>query len=348
MTYFLYGLDFYRIKEKERELVSQFLAGDENNINLEKIEGEELTLGRFEQAISAVSFFSREKVVVIRNFLLENKDSELKAKIADRLKNSGQIKLIFVEYGQPDKREKIFKVLTKSKSHSRPRIKYGASSDRESTNILSADPWVKPGDDKIINQYFGLLSDYELKQWIIDIVKKHDFIIERIAIDALALSVGADLWRLTNEIEKLVLYAGSQNRQQIEIDDIKLMVESEYNPNVFHFIEALAGGDKKISVTLLQQFLNNGENENYLLSMIIYQFRTLIIIKDLLERGISISKIASEAKISPYVIEKCLPLAKKYPLEELKNFYQQLYQFDIKIKTGLLQSRVAIDLLVAG
>lgn len=348
-TYFLYGIDSYRIQEKEQELLTQFLAGD-NNINLEKIDGTELSLARFEQAVSAMSFFSNNKIVVIENLLTQNKDSELKGKIAekisvilkkgvsDRLKNLNEardpsaslgmtdkndpVTMIFVEHGEPDKREKLYKALKNLRTKEL----------KNNENIF----------------YFGPLSDFELRQWINDAVKKRNFKIDRLATEALAVAVGPNLWRLTNEIEKLILYAKSQNRSQIELQDIKEMVESEFNPNVFNFIEAIATANKKQSVKLLQQFLNNGENENYLLSMIVYQFRTLIKIKDLLECGIPSGAIDSQAKLSPYVVQKSLSVLKNYSLKDLIDYYQRLCDFDVKIKTGQIEAKVAVDLLVAG
>ena len=321
MIYFLYGTDSYRIREKEQELLGQFLAGDESGINLEKIDGAEMSLVRFEQAISAVSFFTSNKVIVIKNLLTQNKDSELKGKIAEKIKKELSVKIIFVEYGEPDKREKLFKTLSKAE------------------NVF----------------HFGPLSDFELRQWINNAVKKHDFGIDRSATEALAVAVGANLWRLKNEIDKLILYVKAQNDggreqncDQIELQDIKEMVESEFNPNVFQFIEAIATGNKKNSVKLLQQFLNNGENENYLLSMVVYQFRTLIIIKDLLDRGRSNATIASEARLNPYVVQKSMPVLRHYSLENLIEYYKKLYEFDVKIKTGQIEAMVAIDLLVAG
>jgi len=330
MIYFLYGTDSYRIAEKEQELLAQFLAGDKTGINLERIDGSEISMARFEQAISAVSFFSTNKVIVIENLLTQNKDSELKGKIAEKIKKDLSVKILFVEHGEPDKREKLFKIL------------------KNPSTSLGTGSRTKELKDSIQNFYFGALTDYELRQWITVAVKKQNFKIDRSATEALAVSVGPNLWRLKNEIEKLTLYAKSQNRTQIELQDVKAMVESEFNPNVFNFIEAIATSNKKQSVKLLQQFINNGENENYLLSMIVYQFRTLIKIKDLLDRGIPSGAIASQAKISPYVIQKSLPVLRHYSLQDLINYYRKLYEFDVKIKTGQIEAKIAVDLLVAG
>jgi len=314
MIYFLYGTDSYRIREKGQELVAQFLAGDKSGINLEKIDGAEMSLARFEQAVSAVSFFTSNKVIVIGNLLTQNKDSELKGKIADKIKKDLSVKILFVESGEPDKREKLFKVLSKVK------------------NVF----------------FFGPLSDYELRKWITERVDLIGGNIDRSAVEALALAVGPNLNRLENEIAKLVLYVRGQNREQIKKADIELMVNSELNPNVFEFIEAIARSNKKRSVKLLAEFLASGENESYLLSMVIYQFRTLIMIADLLERGKDQTSIIKETRLHPFVVKKSIAIVKDHSTDQLIRYYQNLFETDYKIKTGVVEPKVALDLIVAG
>jgi DNA polymerase-3 subunit delta len=102
-----------------------------------------------------------------------------------------------------------------------------------------------------------------------------------------------------------------------------------------------------MSVKILAEFIEKGEDENKLLSMVVYQFRTLIIIKDLIERGKPSGRVASEAKLNPYVVQKSLPIVKKYSLPELVKFYNFLYQLDLKIKTGQIEPAMAIDFVVA-
>lgn len=314
MINFLYGDDTYRIKEEERRILSQSLADDKSGINLDKFDGEEINFSDFDKAVSSGSFFGGQRVVLIKNLITKNKDKDLKTKIADKILNGVSAETIFIEYGQPDKREKLFKTLSKT-----ARLKL-----------------------------FEPLPEKEIKKWIKEKVEKSGGEISASGIDSLTDALGSDLNRLEQEINKLILYVKSRNKDQIDQTDIAEMVKSVADPNIFNFIESIAGRSKKRAVKLLAEFLDKGEDESRLFAMIIYQFRILIVIKDLLDRGKSPYSIASEAKLNPYVVQKSLPILKNYSLDDLIDYYQFLYQMDLKIKTGQIEPKVAIDLIVAG
>lgn len=314
MIYFLYGSDRYRIQEKEREILSQLLANDQSNINFDKFDGEEIKFASFDSAISSNSFFGGSRVVLIQDLITKNKDKELKARIAERIKKNVNADILFIEFGQPDKREKLFKTLIKTA--------------------------------KV--EVFEPLREYEIKKWIKEKVEKSGGQISLLGIESLALAVGSNLNQLENEINKLILYVKSQNKDQIDQNDVGEMVKSLSDPNIFDFIESIARRNKKQAVKLLTEFINKGEDESMLISMVIYQFRILIIVKDLLDRGKPAHSIASEAKLNPYVVQKSLPILRSYSLDDLIDHYQFLYQIDLKIKTGQIEPKVAIDFVVAG
>ena len=136
MVQFIYGKNSFLISTKLREIEADFAKHDPSGINLSKIDGASLTFGQFEQAISATPFLADKRLVIIRNLQLDNKDSELKNKVAERIgkdqhRNSSQkgtekkekdsTDLVFVEMGQPDKRTKLYKDLLKSTA-SAPRL----------------------------------------------------------------------------------------------------------------------------------------------------------------------------------------------------------------------------------
>ena len=77
--------------------------------------------------------------------------------------------------------------------------------------------------------------------------------------------------------------------------------------------------------------------------MIAYQFRILLIIKDLTERGLSISQ---NSQLHPFVVRKTRPLADQFTFLELKKIYQKLLKIDSDIKLGRIDPRTAIDLLI--
>jgi len=314
MTYLFYGTDTYRINKKIKELSDRFLEGDKSGMNLEKLDGENLTYQRFDQAVSTMPFLGDKRLIIIKNLLLQNKDKELKIKIAERIeKISEETVVFFVEEGEPDKRGKLFKKLNKpKKSHK-----------------------------------FEPLEGRKLNDWIQEKVAEMNVKIENREADFLASFIGPDLYRLENEIKKLSNFCLSQERERIEEADIKLQVRANFEPNIFDFIESLSKKDAKKAYTLKSQFIELGENENYLLSMVIYQYRNMIKIAELKEAGKSMAEIAKEAKVHPYVVKKTFSILNNYSLEDLFGIYSLLYKTDLGIKSGKLEPPVALDRVLA-
>jgi len=314
MTYLFYGTDTYRINEKIKALTKRFLAGDESGMNLEKIDGERLTYQRFDQAVSTMPFLGDKRLVIIKNLLLQNKDNELKLKIAERLERiSDDMVVFFVEEGEPDKRGKLFKELNKPKK----------------------------------SYKFEPLAGKKLSSWIVAEVQNAGAKIDNKEADFLASSVGPDLVRLENEIKKLANYVLSQDRERIEEADIELQVRANFEPNIFDFIESLSKKDAKKAYSLKTQFIDLGESENYLLSMIVYQYRNMIKIAELKDARKSMPEIAKEAKVHPFVVRKTFSILNNYSLKDLFKIYQLLYETDLGIKSGELEPSVALDRVLA-
>lgn len=314
MTYLFYGADTYRINEKLKALSERFLAGDESGMNLEKLDGATLTYAKFDQAISTMPFLGDKRLVIIKNLLLHNKDNDLKLKIAERLKKtSDDMVVFFVEEGEPDKRGKLFKELNKpKKSHK-----------------------------------FEPLEGRKLSDWIKEKVIESGANIGSREADFLASSVGPDLVRLENEIKKLSNFCLSQERDRVEEADIELQVRANFEPNIFDFIESLSKKDAKKAYSLKTQFIDLGESENYLLSMIIYQYRNMIKIAELKDAGKSMPEIAKEAKVHPFVVRKTFSILNNYTLKDLFKIYKLLYKTDLGIKSGELEPPVALDRVLA-
>jgi DNA polymerase-3 subunit delta len=96
-------------------------------------------------------------------------------------------------------------------------------------------------------------------------------------------------------------------------------------------------------LVLLHKHLDAGENSLYLLSMIAYQFRNLLIIKELLNAR----KPLASCGLHPFVVKKSSYLCSQFSMEQLKKIYQKIFQVDLDIKTGKIEAETALDLLVS-
>ena len=124
------------------------------------------------------------------------------------------------------------------------------------------------------------------------------------------------------------------------------MVKPNIENDIFKTIDALASKNKKLALSLLHKHLDNGDFPLYLLSMIAYQFRNLLTIKEL-QSTQSYATIAKKSGLHPFVVQKSYYLCNQFSVEQLKKIYQRIFQVDLDIKTGKIEAETALDLLLA-
>ncbi len=356
--YLYFGDDDFTIAEnirKEKEAFEKKNGGintheiDWNNQNLSKDE----KLGKLQNGLMSGSLFSSEKLLVIKNSLfysnskaknstvskeetqeavsgddLENNDEKEKIILKYLANPQKEIKIFFVEKSL-DKRKKIYKELLKLE-------KSGAAEMKE----------------------FSMPADFKFESWIKNRIEKFGGKISRDALGALIISLGKglaqkdrsgkmnqsyNLWEAGNEIEKLVNY---REGEEIEKEDVELLVKSKVDMNIFNLIDSISSKNKNKAALLLNKQIEEGLNENYILTMFVYQFRNLIKIKSLLDQGFANPQIVARTKMHPFVVQKTVQQCQKFEMEALKKIYQKLFDADLAIKTGKMDARLVLDLLV--
>lgn len=188
-----------------------------------------------------------------------------------------------------------------------------------------------------MSEEFKPLNGTELVSW----VRKKG--LNNPAAQKLAAFVGNDLWRMENEINKLLSY---KKGGEIAAEDIDLLVGAKIDNNIFQTLDALANQDKKTAFKLLHQHLSEGENEIYLLTMFVYQIRNLLRLKDLIEVGVPFYSLAAKSGLHPFVVKKSSQVLKNFSLERLKNVFRRLAEVERELKTGRIDGLSALDLLV--
>jgi len=313
MLILLYGEDTFRSKEKLKKLKAKFAQQDSSGMNLQEINGKRAELADIKKAVQSVPFLGDKRLVIIEKLLAEgNKD--LLSKIAELIKEGlpASSAVIFWEEGKPDKRTKLFKLLNK----------------QGQTEELTP------------------LSGTTLNKWITDHVTAAQGKINSEATNKLAAYVGTDLWQMSQEIDKLVSYKGEG--KEIEAEDVDTLVKAKLDTNIFSFIDAIGYQDKTKALKLLHDQLASGEHALYLLTMITYQFRNLLVVKELLENGTNPYQISKEAKMHPFVAKKTTEQAANFDFSELRAIYKKLLDLDTALKTSKIEPTLGLDLLVVG
>jgi len=309
MIYFLYGPDDYRSKEKLKEIINGYKQVNKSGLNLNYLDCKEKKFEDLQNIFKVAGMFAEKKLVVLKNLFANKNFQESFLENLKILESQKDIIIIFEE-DKVDERLKAFKELNKN----------------------------------VKCQEFEYLTGASLVKRLALKLNKNNIKMDLQAQNLLLNFVGNNLWQLHNEVIKLSSF---KVNQVITAEDVKLLVKPKIDNDIFITIEAIANRNKKQAIILLQKHIENGDHALYLLSMISYQFRTLLIIKDLLERKIPYNMIAKKSSLHPFVVQKTLPLCNKFTFAELKNIYNLIFKMDLDIKTGQIDPDLAIDMLVA-
>jgi len=310
MILFFYGEDTYRLNQKLRELKEKFISASLGDTNLSILDGKTVSFDELVRQILALPFLAKTRLVIVKNLLAQAKKDLIDKTTEFLPKVPAATVLVFAEEGLPDKRLALFKRLNKPK----------------------------------LAQQFALLEPDQLRRWINREVEMRNAKCEQGAVAKLIDYVGSDLWRMSNEIKKLISYS-----KNIKEENIELLVQPQIQSNIFDLMDAIADRNLEKSMKELYQLFDNGKAEQYILSMIVLEYRNLLIAKDFDNRsGNKLNKwtLVKKAAMHPFVAGKTLALSSKYELEDLQKIYGVLLNFDHKIKTGKIESKVALELLI--
>ena len=151
-----------------------------------------------------------------------------------------------------------------------------------------------------------------------------------------------------NELQKLVAYVDGER----EIGEADVAALTPYVPeaNVFEMVDALAGGDGARALRLIHQALRDdpGDPGFRLFALITRQFRLLTMTRDYLDRGgrAQARDIAKAVGVAPFVAGKLSAQARRFNIAQLDAILKRLQRYDQDMKTGRIEARLALDLLV--
>lgn len=182
-------------------------------------------------------------------------------------------------------------------------------------------------------------------KWIIEHARaEYDTEIEPGAAHALAEVINNDLRTADSELAKLTMYVNGA--RSISEADITLLTPYVSEANVFEMVDAIGRRDGKTATRLLHRLLEEGEPLQ-LFGMIIRQFRLLIQTREYINAGGTPKGVSKAIGVHPYVGDKLATQVRAFSLEQLEKIYHFLLDTDIGIKTGRVNSIVALDLLIA-
>ncbi len=304
--YFLIGESFQR-EEALRVLLDFLLPPEARGLNLEVLWGEEVDPVRFTSSLRTMPMHAGRRVLVVRS--CEGMGKEVWKQLPSVLKGAPPSSTCIIFSGE--KADK--KLLPK--------------------DVLNVVFWAE----------FEPLRGQRLMRWLAERAGRLGKQLSREATELLVAHLGEDLWALAGELEKLSSYVGK--RKRIEARDVQ-EVSGAWTVRVFQLADAVGAGDVRGSAVLLRHVLEAGQPANLVLSLLRRHWEVLAKLALLRPKVKARSRLAAEAGISQYFLDRYLRHVEGRSKEEIARGMRAILEAEHRLRSGRREAEVVLDLLV--
>lgn len=317
--YLFYGPEEYLKKYYLDEIEKVLLTEDLKILNKTVLE-DKIDIHKIIDTCEAVPVFSEKRLVIVKNSGLfkvkgkkidENRDKASSGDLISCLQNiPHHTCLVFYEM-EIDKRLKA-------------------------TGIIKKDGLLVE---------FPYQNQFDLVKWVIKVFKHYNKEISPEAASLIVSNSEIGMNEILNEINKIVLYLG--DKPKASIDDVEKVCSKSIKTRIFDLTDSIAEKNSQQALNILNDMVILKEPLPKILFMITRQFRHILEMKLLSDRGYSAREAASKIGISPYFSGKILKQSKSFTVKELKNIMEECLKTDEAIKTGKINDRIAAEMLIA-
>ncbi|MDI3310474.1 MAG: DNA polymerase III subunit delta [Thermoanaerobacterium sp.] len=296
-AYVFYGEERFLIDEAIKKLKNKLIAEGTEIMNYSIIE--DANDKNIIDSLETLPFMSEHRFVLIKDddVLKKINDNTVDAMIKRIESGNTNNCIAFVFKDKIDTRKRMFKAIGK----------YGAIVNFEHLKF-----------DEAVN-YVGFF------------VRSYGKVIKKPVAEYIVKSVGVDLYTLLNEVKKIVSYSDGK---EILIDDVKDVISSSTDENVFKLVNAIGLRQEKTAIYILNKMILNEENPIGILAMIARQFRILIKAKYLLMKKIDKKELQQSLGIPYFSINDIIQQSRCFKERDLLNAYKLCVKCDKELKSS--------------
>jgi DNA polymerase-3 subunit delta len=191
----------------------------------------------------------------------------------------------------------------------------------------------QPDQDKIV-------------RWIGKRLKDNQKMMNRQALQLFLEMTGSGMENMDKELEKLLCYTLEQG--EITAQDVEEICVKQTTKQIFEMIDALSQKKKKEALTLYYDLLALKEAPVLILYLITRQFRILWKIKEMQKKRIDTKTMASALGIPEFAVRKNMAQANRFDTAWLRNKVESCVAYEEAVKTGKLNDKMAVEMVICG
>lgn len=305
-AYLLYGEEAY-LKKQYKERLTKAALPEDDRMNYAYYEGKGINPAELIDLAETMPFFADRRLIVVENSgFFKNAVPEL----ADYMKTLPEtVCFLFIE-NEVDKRGRMFKAV------------------KDKGRITE----LKRQDEKT------------LLYWIAGNVKREGKQIKESTAKYLISTAGDDMEKLVHELEKLFSY--TLGRTEITAEDIDAVCTVQVTNQIFDMVEAVAMKKQKKALDHYYDLLALKEPPMRILYLLSRQFKLLLHVKELMEKGCDKGMIAKTAGLHPFAAGKYMQQSRSFSKGELRAIMEDAADIEEMVKTGRLSDRMSVELFI--
>lgn len=296
------------LRKQYRDKMRQAIVGDDT-MNYSCFEGKGISVKELIDLGETLPFFSERRLIVVENSgFFSSAQDELVAYLKELPETTC---FVFVEK-DVDKRNKLFKTVST--------LGYAAN--------------MTPPDERT------------LMRWIAGLLKGEHRRISESTLRYFLERIDTDMENIRRELDKLVVY--TDGREEIVREDIDAVCTVYTESQVFDMVKAVAEKQQTKALQLYYELIGQKEAPMRILYWITRQFNQLYQMKDLQSKGYPEHVVAERMGVRDFVVRKNNALCQHFSLAELRQAVEVCVEREEDVKTGRLNDRMAVELLIIG
>jgi DNA polymerase-3 subunit delta len=321
--YILDGDDEFAISESIDKI--QARLGDSNiaEMNTTRLDGRSFSMGQLEDAVTTVPFLAPKRLVILTHPTNRLKDKQQQEQLIHFLNaEKPTTKLVLVDYD----------FLTTEK-------------DRRVGKLNWLEKWATSPEQvsRVFIRHHPQPSGSMMVKWIQEHAKSLGGQFTPKAAGSLAIQIGNDTRLASQEIAKLLTYVNYS--RPVDADDVEHLTPLTAKIGDFELVNALRDRNGRKAQALLHRSLEDND-PSPIFQSIVFQIRTLIIAREILDERGTVDDFPKSLKVGPYPARLAMESASHFSMKFLDLIYHRLLELDVAIKSGQIDTDLAIELLV--
>lgn len=200
---------------------------------------------------------------------------------------------------------------------------------------------------RVVKNWYAANLDHPdnatLKKWCVGTLEKMNATIEPEALVLFIEKCCDSMDRMNGELTKLAAYSAGR---PITPEMVNFVTIPTIEDQVFGMIEAVAAGKEQEALSMYYDLEVLKEAPEKVMLLLGQHFHRLGIMRSLRDDGRTEASIASSLKMNPYIVRKMCRQAMAFSVEELKAYDLLCVDTNTATRTGALEKRVALQILI--